>query len=97
MDYSKIFFLFLNEKYVVTPHLNCLCETVLMRGHSLCFFGINKETYPCYHFLSGALVSSCILWIRSAELPGMPDKMFTRNSLRIEEDKDRYGARRCKL
>ena len=24
--------------YVVTPHLNCLVETVQMRGHNVCFY-----------------------------------------------------------
>ena len=25
------------KAYVVTPHQNCLIETVLMRGHNMCF------------------------------------------------------------
>ena len=32
-----------------------LNETVLMRGHNVCFLWSNKENHPCYPFLSGPL------------------------------------------
>ena len=33
------------KKYVVTPHLNCLDETVPIRGHNICFMQ-NEQKYP---------------------------------------------------
>ena len=36
---NNIFFLSQNKTQVVTPHQNCLGETVLMKGHSICFDG----------------------------------------------------------
>ena len=38
-QYLMIFFLIFSTKpYVVTPHLNCLNETVQMRGHNIWFY-----------------------------------------------------------
>ena len=33
-----IFSSFFSKLYVVTPHLNCLVETVQMRDHNICFY-----------------------------------------------------------
>ena len=32
--------------YVVTPHYNRLAETVLMKGHNICFYGEIWEIIP---------------------------------------------------
>ena len=37
--------------YVVTPHLNCLVETVQMRGHNICFCAELTKIIPYYHQL----------------------------------------------
>ena len=52
----------------MTPHLNRLSETVLLRGHNACF---NAEiwkislNYPFYPFLSGALAVGTIFHMGS--------------------------------
>ena len=58
---SDSFSYFSMKTYVVTPHQNCLGETDLMRGQNLCFIwkiklGSLSLNYPCYHFLSVALI-----------------------------------------
>ena len=45
-DNSKIIFLISQHKHVVTPHLNSLAKTVLMRGHNILFLWRNMENYP---------------------------------------------------
>ena len=53
MNNSKIIFLISQKIYVVTPHQNCLAETVLMMGHNICFKGILWKislNYPFYPF-----------------------------------------------
>ena len=42
----------------MTPHYICLGKIDLIRGHNICFYGKNKENYPCYSCLSGALALS---------------------------------------
>ena len=38
-DNSEIIFsYFLMKTYFVTPHWNCLQETILMLGHKICFY-----------------------------------------------------------
>ena len=37
------------KPYVVTPHLNCLTETVQMRGHNICFYAELTKFSPNYH------------------------------------------------
>ena len=54
-DNLKIIFLISQRKHnVVTPHWNCLDETVLMMGHNMLCYKISLN-YPFYPFLSGAL------------------------------------------
>ena len=46
------------KTYIVTPHLNRLGETVLMRGHNIPFCGEKSKIIPKLHlltFLFGAL------------------------------------------
>ena len=40
---------FSSKPYVMTPHLNCLIETVQMRGHNVCFFEDLIKIIPYYH------------------------------------------------
>ena len=42
-------FFLLFKLYVVTSHLNCLVETVQMRGHNICFFVELTEIIPNCH------------------------------------------------
>ena len=45
-DNSEIFFSYFSMKtYIVTPHLNRLSETVLLRGHNVFIFR-NNENFP---------------------------------------------------
>ena len=37
------------KPYAVTPHLNCLVETVQMRGHNICFNAELTEIILNYH------------------------------------------------
>ena len=37
------------KPYVVTPHLNCLDETVQMRGHHICLSAELIKIIPNYH------------------------------------------------
>ena len=50
---------FSSNQYVVPPHLNCLVETVQMRGHNICFYAeltkIVLNYHQIYSFLSRAL------------------------------------------
>ena len=34
------------KTYIVTPHSNCLDETILTKGHNICFCEINMDDYP---------------------------------------------------
>ena len=57
-----IFLIFPQKPYVVTPHLNCLIETVLMRIHNICFYAEMIKIihyYPKYTLLSRALDVLC--------------------------------------
>ena len=40
---------FSTKLYDVTPHLNCLIETVQMRGHNRCFYAKFTKIIPNYH------------------------------------------------
>ena len=42
------------KTYIVTPHQNRLSETVLMRGHNICF---RQEIRKIIFELSGALIN----------------------------------------
>ena len=45
--YLKIIFLI--SHVVVTPHMNCLVETVQMRGHNICFNAELTKIIPNYY------------------------------------------------
>ena len=38
-----------DPSYVMTPHLNCLIETVQMRGHNICFYAELTKIISNYH------------------------------------------------
>ena len=46
---SLMIIFLLSKPYVVTPHLNCLVNTVQMRGHSICFYTELIKIIPNYH------------------------------------------------
>ena len=54
------FFYFLLKPYVVTPHLNCLIETVQMSGHNLCFYAGLTKIIPYYHQILPFIWSSVV-------------------------------------
>ena len=60
---QRFFFNFSTETCVVTPHKNC---QFLMKGHDVCFFFCfffkeNKENDYFYPFVSGVVISSCLI------------------------------------
>ena len=75
------------DSYVVTPHKNRLVETVLMKGHNICFmekFGKLPLNYPYYPFLSRPIVFYNILTPHSDDSSQVPiqeqsdrDALFT--------------------
>ena len=55
-EYLMIIFSYFSLKpYVVTSHLNCLDETVQMRGHNICFYAKLFLIIIQYSLLSRAL------------------------------------------
>ena len=40
----------------MTPHLNCLNETVQMRGHNICFYAELTKSFPIYHQLELCII-----------------------------------------
>ena len=53
-----IFSYFSLKLYVVTPHLNPLVETVLLRGHDICFYAEFTKIIPNYPQILPLMYSS---------------------------------------
>ena len=78
----QVLFLIFSLKHVVTPHHNCLNETVLMIGHIICFSGKIRKTIPKLSLLPLLICSSvgspksCLplkQWLKQFKLVGYVD------------------------
>ena len=48
-EFDENFSYFSRKPYVMTPHLNCLIESVQMRGHNKLFYAALTKIIPNYH------------------------------------------------
>ena len=79
-----IFFFFASKPYAVTPHLNCLSETVHMRGNTYVFMQ-NEQIIANYYQILSLIMSSdypllLLIW-NSVSNPGghNSEKQFCNN------------------
>ena len=66
--FDDIFSYFSFKPYVVTPHLNCLVETVQMRGHNIWLYAELTKIVPNYHQILPLIKSSVCYWCFMIEI-----------------------------
>ena len=82
-----IILLFFVETICCDPHLNCLDETVQMRGHNIWFYAELTKIIPKYHQILPLISSSGVIIIAHVHAYALPFSECDGSVLRISMGK----------